>query len=220
MNDDTSGTTSKIERKTDWRRLRSMTEEEVHAAIIKDPDAKPTDEAFWKGAPVVMPQRKETVTMRLDADLLEWFRRERGYQTRINAILRAYMNAQLGDRLSTTMTRTPAPSSVYKLFEQAMVSRKQILCTYKGRRRELCPVILGHSQGREKALTDQFAGQSNKGLPPGGQWRCLWLSEVSNVRLRDGAWFGGDRHSQPQDCVDIVDLDVNPESPYNPKRRL
>jgi len=41
-----------------------------------------------------MPRRKETVTMRLDADLLEWFRRERGYQTRINAILRAYMNAQ------------------------------------------------------------------------------------------------------------------------------
>jgi len=31
--------------------------------------------------------------MRLDADLLRWFRRERGYQTRINAILRAYMQA-------------------------------------------------------------------------------------------------------------------------------
>jgi len=31
--------------------------------------------------------------MRLDADLLHWFRRERGYQTRINAILRAYMQA-------------------------------------------------------------------------------------------------------------------------------
>jgi uncharacterized protein (DUF4415 family) len=33
--------------------------------------------------------------MRLDADLLEWFRTNRGYQTRINAILRAYMNAEL-----------------------------------------------------------------------------------------------------------------------------
>ena len=93
MSDDTSGTTSKAEPKTDWRRLRSMTDEEVHAAIIEDPDAEPTDEAFWKGARVVMPRPKETVTMRLDADLLEWFRNERGYQTRINAILRAYMNA-------------------------------------------------------------------------------------------------------------------------------
>jgi uncharacterized protein (DUF4415 family) len=98
MSDDTSGTTSTTEPKTDWRRLRSMTDEEVHAAIIDAPDAKPTDEAFWKDAHVVMPQRKETVTMRLDADLLEWFRRERGYQTRINAILRAYMKVHAGDR--------------------------------------------------------------------------------------------------------------------------
>jgi uncharacterized protein (DUF4415 family) len=98
MSDDTFGTTSTTEPKTDWRRLRSMTDEEVHAAIIDDPDAKPTDEAFWKDARVVMPRQKKTVTMRLDADLLEWFRAERGYQTRINAILRAYMNARTRDR--------------------------------------------------------------------------------------------------------------------------
>jgi uncharacterized protein (DUF4415 family) len=98
MSDDISGTTSKTELKTDWRRLRSMTDEEIHAAIIDDADAKPTEEAFWKEARVVMPRRKVTVTMRLDADLLEWLRCERGYQTRINAILRAYMNAHADDR--------------------------------------------------------------------------------------------------------------------------
>ena len=98
MSDDISGTTSKIEPKTDWRRLRSMTDEEVHTALIDDPDAQPTDETFWRDARVVMPRRKETVTMRLDAELLEWFRSERGYQTRINAILRAYMKAHAGDR--------------------------------------------------------------------------------------------------------------------------
>ena len=177
-------------------------------------------EAFSKDARLLAPRRKVSVTMRLDADLLEWLRRERGYQTRINEILRAHMNAQLGDHPSTTMTRTAAPSSVYKLFEQAMISRKQIRCTYNGRSRELCPVLLGHSQGQEKALTYQFGGQSEKGLPPGGQWRCLWLSKVSNVRLRDGPLYAGNRHDQPQGCVEIVDLDVNPESPYNPRRRL
>jgi uncharacterized protein (DUF4415 family) len=52
-----------------------------------------TGELIRPDARVVMPKHKETVTMRLDADLLTWFRRERGYQTRINAILRAYMNA-------------------------------------------------------------------------------------------------------------------------------
>jgi len=220
MSDDTSGTTSKTEPKTDWRRLRSMTDEELHAAIIDDPDARPTDEAFWEDARVVSPQRKETVTMRLDADLLEWFRRERGYQTRINAILRAYVNAHLEDRSSAAMATTPGPSAVYKLFEQAMIHRKQILCTYRGHHRELCPIILGHSKGREKALTYQFGGQSNTDLPPGGQWRCLWLSEVRDVRLHDGSWHVGNRHNQPQGCVEMVDLDINPESPYSPKRRL
>jgi uncharacterized protein (DUF4415 family) len=77
---------------TDWKRLRTKTDEEVHSAVVGDPDINPTDETFWKDARVVMPRRKETVTIRLDADLLEWFRRERGYQTKINAILRAYMN--------------------------------------------------------------------------------------------------------------------------------
>ena len=220
MSDDTSGTTSTTEPKTDWRRLCSMTEEEVHAAIIDDPDAKPTDEAFWKDARVVMPRRKETVTMRLDAGLVEWFRRERCYQTRVNAILRAYMNARAGDSSTATTTRTRVPSSAYKRFEEAMTNKKQILCTYNGRPRELCPIILGHSQGQEKALTYQFGGQSEKGLPPGGQWRCLWLSKVSNVRLRDGPWHAGDRHKQPQGCVEIVDLDINSASPYNPKRHL
>jgi uncharacterized protein (DUF4415 family) len=94
MNDDTSGNTSKTEPITDWKRLRTMTDEQVHAAITADPDIAPTDEAFWKDARVVIPRLKETVTMDLDADLLEWFRGERGFQTRINAILRAYMNAQ------------------------------------------------------------------------------------------------------------------------------
>ena len=64
------------------------------AGIGADPEARATDAQFWKTAKVVLPTPKEIVTMRLDADLLRWFRRERGYQTRINAILRAYMKAQ------------------------------------------------------------------------------------------------------------------------------
>jgi hypothetical protein len=111
-------------------------------------------------------------------------------------------------------------SSIYRQFAQAMATRKQILCAYDGYPRELCAIILGHSKGQEKALTFQFAGQSKSGLPPQGEWRCLWLSKVSTVRLRDGAWHAGTKHTQPQGCVEDVDIDVNPESPYGPKRRL
>ena len=111
------------------------------------------------------------------------------------------------------------PSLTYKLFEQAMRGRQQVVCLYGGHRRELCPVILGHSQDQEKALTFQFGGSSSSGLPRGGEWRCLWLAKVSDVELRDGPWLSGSSHSQPQGCVDVIDLDVNPASPYKPKRR-
>jgi uncharacterized protein (DUF4415 family) len=111
MSGGTTGSTSKRKTKrrakrtkeprTDWKRLRAMTDADVHAGVLGDPDIRPTDAAFWKDAQVVMPSRKEVVTMRLDADLLTWFRRERGYQTRINAILRAYMRAHQVEKASS-----------------------------------------------------------------------------------------------------------------------
>ncbi len=86
------------EPRSDWKRLRSMTDAQIRTAVTQDPDINPTDEAFWAKAKVVMPRPKKTVTIRLDADLLDWLRLDRGYQTRINAILRAYMNAQVNHR--------------------------------------------------------------------------------------------------------------------------
>jgi uncharacterized protein (DUF4415 family) len=93
MKSATSGKISKTKRGTDWNRLRSLSDAEIRRGIESDPDVHATDEEFWKNAKVVLPRRKEVVTMRLDADLLEWFRQQEGYQTRINAILRAYMKA-------------------------------------------------------------------------------------------------------------------------------
>src|SRR5437868_2785132 len=85
--------TAKANRRTDWSGLRRRTPGAIRKGIAADPDAHATDAAFWKSAQVVLPTPKEVVTLRLDADLLRWLRRERGYQSRINAILRAYMQA-------------------------------------------------------------------------------------------------------------------------------
>ena len=78
---------------SDWKRVRSLTDPQIRRAIERDPDARPTDAEFWKTARVVMPMRKQPVTIRLDADLLAWLRKRKGYQTRINAVLRTYMEA-------------------------------------------------------------------------------------------------------------------------------
>lgn len=71
-----------------------MSDEEIRTALTGDPDIKPTDEAFWEGARLVEPRRQETVALPIDADVLDWFRGQKGYQARINSILRAYMNAE------------------------------------------------------------------------------------------------------------------------------
>jgi hypothetical protein len=113
------------------------------------------------------------------------------------------------------------PSAIYKLFVTAMAERKQVLCMYEEFARELCPVILGHNAaGEEVVLAFQFAGEASTGLPKEGAWKCLRLAKVGDVRLRDGPWYGGERHTQRQTCVAMVDYDVNPRSPYSPKRRL
>ena len=62
-------------------------------------------EDFWDEAELVMPVAKRPISLRLDEDVLEWFRRlGPRYQTRINAVLRAYM--------TRTASRGDAPESV------------------------------------------------------------------------------------------------------------
>jgi uncharacterized protein (DUF4415 family) len=77
---------------TDFKRLRKTRD-----ADIDDSDIPKLDESFWKIAKLVMPQPKNRLTIRLDHDVVEWLKKNgSGYQTRINAILRSYMNARSG----------------------------------------------------------------------------------------------------------------------------
>ncbi len=59
------------------------------------PPGPPLPNDFWKHAKVVYPEGpKETTTIRFDADILAWFKAQgRGYQTRMNAVLRSYYEA-------------------------------------------------------------------------------------------------------------------------------
>jgi uncharacterized protein (DUF4415 family) len=85
----------KMEDKTDWARLDAMTEEEIERNATDDPDNPPWTEEEWARARVVWPQGKAPVTLRLDRDIIAWFKLQgRGYQTRINAVLRGFVEAQ------------------------------------------------------------------------------------------------------------------------------
>ena len=77
---------------TDWERVAATTPEEVEAQIAADPD-----EAGmvydWANATTEMPKPKADLHMRIDRDILDYFRKTgKGYQTRINAVLRSYVD--------------------------------------------------------------------------------------------------------------------------------
>ncbi len=72
---------------TDWVRLQKQAEGEINCSDIPE-----TDENFWADAEIVIPERKVHLSIRLDEDIVEWFKQfGRGYQTRINAVLRSYI---------------------------------------------------------------------------------------------------------------------------------
>jgi uncharacterized protein (DUF4415 family) len=71
---------------TDWERLDALKDEDIEYSDIPE-----LDEEFWANAKVVMPPGKKQLTLRIDEDVLAWMKEQgKGYQSRINAILRAY----------------------------------------------------------------------------------------------------------------------------------
>ena len=86
--------------RTDWKRVDALTDADIAQAIQDDPDAFEADAEWLRNAMVLRPATdKEPVTVRLDSDMLMWFRKQgRGYQTRINAILRSYYEAHRSGR--------------------------------------------------------------------------------------------------------------------------
>jgi uncharacterized protein (DUF4415 family) len=77
--------------KTDWARVDALTDEDIEKAIANDPDAAPLD-IDWSDAVLVIPARKKAISIRVDEDVLDFFKKQgEGYQRRINAVLRSYM---------------------------------------------------------------------------------------------------------------------------------
>jgi len=99
-------------------------------------------------------------------------------------------------------------TDVYDLIREATLARRQVVATYNGYRRELCPHVLGTKSGRRQALFFQFAGGSGSALPPGGDWRCIPVDGLEDVVVRDGPWHTrvGDQHAER--CVETIDVEA------------
>lgn len=80
--------------RTDWDAVKGMTEAELEASIAADPDDV-HDQVDWAQAVKGLPGPQRDIRIRIDEDVLDWFQQTgRGYQTRINRVLRAFMESR------------------------------------------------------------------------------------------------------------------------------
>ena len=81
--------------RSDWARVDAMTDEDILANMRDDPDWADFIDVDWSKAKIVVPAPKTSISIRLDADIVDFFKATgKGYQTRINAVLRHYMDEQ------------------------------------------------------------------------------------------------------------------------------
>ena len=75
--------------------VRAMRERGEDKTSPDAPEAESLGADFWSSARVVMPRGKTSVHLRLDNDVVEWFKAYgKGHLTRMNAVLKAYVEAQ------------------------------------------------------------------------------------------------------------------------------
>ncbi len=80
------------ESRTDWRKLAALPDDRIDTSDVAE-----LDEDFFREAKLRLPKGKHLVSLRVDSDVLDWFKRQgKSYQTKINAILRAYVRVHRG----------------------------------------------------------------------------------------------------------------------------
>ena len=74
---------------SDLKKLDAMKDSDIDYSDIPE-----LDESFFTRVTVELPKPKDSITLRVDHDVLEWFKQQgKGYQSKINAILKAYAKA-------------------------------------------------------------------------------------------------------------------------------
>lgn len=78
--------------KTDWKKVDKLTDAEIERSIANDPDWAEFENVDWSKAVLVVPPKKKAISIRVDEDVLNYFKKQgAGYQRRMNAVLRSFV---------------------------------------------------------------------------------------------------------------------------------
>jgi len=101
----------------------------------------------------------------------------------------------------------------YITILEAIQNKQQVICTYQGYYRELCPYKVGYKNGREQALFLQFGGESSQGtIDPDriDHWRCMEISQMEDVESIDGEWYDPlVIPTREGTCLDVIEEEVD-----------
>lgn len=97
----------------------------------------------------------------------------------------------------------------YEIIKQAILDKCSLTATSKEGVRHFSPHEIGTGKMNEvKIMTYQYAGASSKVLPPQGDWRCLELRDIWNVKRNQDSWHTGNKHSRGNTCIKRTDVTV------------
>lgn len=99
-------------------------------------------------------------------------------------------------------------SAAFTALKQAILQRAPVRLTYAGERLVVCPYILGHAVGEERAFVLAVDGIAERDASGRGNWICLRLKGVQDVHLLDQPWTEAAYPGRVQRCVDQVHLDA------------
>lgn len=107
------------------------------------------------------------------------------------------------------MTARQVRPPAWAILEQALADRRPVRATYHGQERILCPHALGWKHGRPKVLAYQSGGATSTGALPAAPhelWRSMFIDEIEDPVITDGAWQTAGNYSPTSNCFD--DLEV------------
>ncbi|QQO13741.1 PIN domain-containing protein [Bradyrhizobium diazoefficiens] len=99
-------------------------------------------------------------------------------------------------------------SAAFTALKQAMLQRAPVQLTYAGEGLVVCPYILGHAVGEERAFVLAVDRTGERKESERGHWMCLRLAKIQNIETLDCSWVDRPYPGPIQRCVDQVHLDV------------
>jgi predicted nucleic acid-binding protein len=100
-------------------------------------------------------------------------------------------------------------SEVFKALRQALLERRPVHVSLDGKCQTVCPYILRHATGEERAFVLLLDASSRTKRPADAKWICLRLSKIEEVRFAHEPWIEQEYPGPVQRCVDQVHLDAS-----------